>query len=73
MLLNPFTALLNNNDVRPITVELVESEILQQNINVFNQTSLVPIIIYFTSFLEKRLDNFGIASTWLQEKHAVAS
>ena len=27
MLLNPFTGLLNNNDVRPITAELVESEI----------------------------------------------
>ena len=36
MLLNPFTVLLNNNDVSPITVELVESEILQRNINVFN-------------------------------------
>ena len=36
MPLNPFTVLLNNNDVRPITAELVESEIPQQNINVFN-------------------------------------
>ena len=36
MLLNPFIVLLNNNDVRPITAELVESEIPQQNINVFN-------------------------------------
>ena len=27
MLLNPFTVLLNNNDVRSITAELVESEI----------------------------------------------
>ena len=36
MLFNSFTVLLNNNDVRPITVELVESEIPQQNINVFN-------------------------------------
>ena len=36
MLLNPFTDLSNNNDVRPITAELIESEIPQQNINVFN-------------------------------------
>ena len=36
MLLNPFTALSNNNDVRLITAELIESEIPQQNINVFN-------------------------------------
>ena len=36
MLLNPFTVLLNNNDVRPITAELVGSEVPQQNINVFN-------------------------------------
>ena len=36
MLLNPFTVLLNNNDARPITTELIESEIPQQNINVFN-------------------------------------
>ena len=49
MLLNLFTVLINNNDVRPITAELVESEIPQQNINVFNYTSLVPILIYFTS------------------------
>ena len=35
MLLNIFTVLLNNNDARPITSELVESEILQQNINMF--------------------------------------
>ena len=27
MMLNPFTDLLNNNDVKPITGELVESEI----------------------------------------------
>ena len=33
MLLNSFTVLLSNNDVRPITAELVESEIPQQNIN----------------------------------------
>ena len=32
MLLNPFTILLNNNDLRPITAELAESEISQQNI-----------------------------------------
>ena len=30
MLLNPSTVLLNNNDVKPITVELVESEIQQK-------------------------------------------
>ena len=36
MLLNPFIVLLNNNDAKPITAELVESEIPQQNINVFN-------------------------------------
>ena len=30
MLLNSFTVLLNNNDVRPITAELVESEIPQK-------------------------------------------
>ena len=36
MLLYPFTVLLNNNDMRPITAELVKSEIPQQNINVFN-------------------------------------
>ena len=36
MLLNLSTVLLNNNDVRPIKAELVESEIPQQNINVFN-------------------------------------
>ena len=35
-MLNLFTALLNNNDVIPITAELVEREILQRNINVFN-------------------------------------
>ena len=33
---NPFTVLLNNNGVRPITAELIESEIPQQNINAFN-------------------------------------
>ena len=31
MLLNLFTVLLNNNDVRPITTELVESEISQKH------------------------------------------
>ena len=31
MLLNPFTDLLNSNDVRPITAELVESEISQKH------------------------------------------
>ena len=31
MLLNPFTVMLNNNDVRPITAELVESEIPQKH------------------------------------------
>ena len=36
MQLNPFIVLLNNNAVRPISAELVESEIPQQNINVFN-------------------------------------
>ena len=36
MLLNSFTALSNNNNVSRITAELVESEIPQQNINVFN-------------------------------------
>ena len=36
MLLNPYTVLLNNNDAIPIMVELVKSEIPQQNINVFN-------------------------------------
>ena len=36
LLKNPFTVLLNNNDVRPVTAELVESEIPQQNINMFN-------------------------------------
>ena len=33
MLLNPFTVMLNNNDVRPITGELVQSEIPQENIH----------------------------------------
>ena len=36
IMLSPFTVLLNNNDVRLITIKLVESEIPQQNINVFN-------------------------------------
>ena len=36
MLLNLFTVLLNTNDVRPITAELVENEIRQQDINVLN-------------------------------------
>ena len=36
IMLNPFTYLLNNNDVRPVTAELVESEISQQNVNMFN-------------------------------------
>ena len=36
MLLNLFTVLLYNNDVRPIAAELVESAIPQQNIDVFN-------------------------------------
>ena len=31
MLLNPFRVLLNNNDVRQITAELVESEIPQKH------------------------------------------
>ena len=31
MLLNPFAVLLNNSDVRLITAELVESEILQKH------------------------------------------
>ena len=31
-----FTVLLNNNDVKAITAVLVESEISQQNTNVFN-------------------------------------
>ena len=31
MLLDQFTALLNNNDMRPTMVELVESEILQKH------------------------------------------
>ena len=31
MLLNPFTVLLNNNYVRPITAKLVESEIPQKH------------------------------------------
>ena len=48
MLVDPVTVLLNNNDVRPITAELVESEIPQQNINVYNKASLVPILLYFT-------------------------
>ena len=34
MPLNLFRVLSNNDDVRPITAELVESEILQQNTNV---------------------------------------
>ena len=36
MLFNSFTAMLNNNDMRPITAGLVESEIPQENMNVFN-------------------------------------
>ena len=35
MLLNPFTVLLNNNDLRPITAELVESEIPQKHKRTF--------------------------------------
>ena len=31
MLLNPFTVSLNNNDVRQITAELVESEMTQKH------------------------------------------
>ena len=31
MMLKPFTVLFNNNDVRPITAELVQSEIPQKH------------------------------------------
>ena len=58
MMLNLFTVLLNNNDVRQITAELVESEISQQNINLprpyFNllHILLVPSSRYFLRFFQ---------------------
>ena len=47
MLLYPFTVLLNNSDVRPITVELVESEISQQASSQYKFT-LHPLSTFFT-------------------------
>ena len=70
ILLNSFTVLLNNNDVRLVTAELVESEIPQQNINllyiILGTFFTIPFDIFpncylehfFLKILEKRLDNF---------------
>ena len=44
MLLNPFTVLLNNNEMRQITAELVESKI-HKNIN--RTLCLIPDLIYY--------------------------
>ena len=44
MLFNPFTVLLNNNDEKPITTELVESEILQKHKPSFYVWSLIKFI-----------------------------
>ena len=59
MLLNPFTVLINNNDARPITAELIESKIPQKH-----EYILLLFFTVFTMQLTKQQRVF-LVTTWI--------